>query len=885
MALSAGTRLGHYLIGSPLGAGGMGEVYRARDERLQRDVAIKVLPEAVAADSARLDRFEREALALARLSHPAILSIFDFGRSGSISYAVTELLEGETLRELLGRERVPWRRAVEIAEAVAEGLASAHRAGVIHRDLKPENIFLIADGRVKILDFGLARIAPAFSDGGTTLPLGSNGTQPGTVLGTVGYMAPEQVRGESAGAPSDIFALGCILYELLTGRRAFKRDTAADTMTAILRDTPPETDLAIPEASSELGRIVRRCLEKNPEGRFQSACDLAFNLREAIKPAGVDARPHGPALRLRRAFWIIPLVLLAAVSVLLWRWPSRAARSDPLRPPPRERVAVLPFENLGAEDDAYFVSGVADEIMGRLAAAPGLAVVSRASTTHYAGTNKPPRQIGDELGVKYLLTGTVRWAREQGEADRVRITPQLVQAADGISLWTEIYEFTMDDIFRVQSEIARAVVSHLGLTLLERDASAPEARPTGDMEAYQAFLRGRFLTHQPHFTLSTWLAAVSDFERAVGRDPGFGLAWAELAKAHARLVYFRYDLTPARRERARKALDRARALAPSSPEASLAAGYYHLWAERDPAAALAEFEKAGQGLPNSAEVQAALGELYRLKNDWARALEAFRAASALSPRDGAAVVDVVETLWWMRLYREALGLSDRAISLAPDQAWPYLAKAFTLWSWKGRDSVAESRAALSLLPLEHEWAEWSWFYQEVLEGNNEEALSRMDKDPKGWIRIKIQAAPKALFAAVLRTSMGRTSKAREGFETARSMLEDMVRESPEDPRYRSSLGVALAGLGRREEALREGRRGVELLPLSKDSVYSLPHILELAYIHALLGENEAAVKQIRILLSRPGWISVPWLEGDPRWRILRADPGFEALLSEYRPKS
>jgi TolB-like protein/tetratricopeptide (TPR) repeat protein len=546
---------------------------------------------------------------------------------------------------------------------------------------------------------------------------------------------------------------------------------------------------------------------------------------------------------------------------------------------------VLPFENLGATDDAYFATGVTDEITGRLASVRGLAVVSRASAFQYAGTNKSIRQIGTELEVSYLLTGTVRWARGKAGAERVRITPQLIRVADDTSQWTDVYEFTMDDIFHVQSEIAREVVSRLGFTLLEHERGSLEARPTSNIEAYQAYLRGQFTARQPHFTLSTWLTAVGDFERAVALDPSFALAWAELARAHARLVYFRYDISPQRHERAQHALGRARELAPDSPEVHVAAGYYHLWVERDPSAALAQFEAASHSLPNSAEVQAAEGELFRLRGDWQRAINAFQVASSLSPRDDSATVDVAETLWWMRRYPEAFEAADRAIALAPDQAWSYLAKVFTLWSWKGRDGLAEARSALEMVPKEHEFDEWTWFWQEALEERNDEAIGRMEASPEEWIRIKVEAAPKVFFAAILQSSLGETARARQGFEIALRLLEAEVRNSPEDGRYHSSLGVVYAGLGRREEALREGQRGIDLLPLSKDAVYGIPHVIDLAHIYTLLGEPEKAVAQFELLLSRPGWISVPWLKMDPRWRPLRGNLRFEELLTKYDLKS
>ncbi len=887
MVLASGSRLGPYEIVAPIGAGGMGEVYRARDERLGRDVALKVLPAAVAGDPDRLARFEREARALARLSHPAILSIFDFGKEGGTTYAITELLEGETLRERLDRENLPWRRAVEIAATIAEGLASAHGAGIVHRDLKPENAFVTRDGRVKILDFGLARVeAPlAGSAEGATLSLQPEDTVPGAVLGTVGYMAPEQVRGEPADARSDIFALGCVLYELLTGRRAFKRDTAAETLTAILKEPAPGVSVSGTDVSTELDRIVGRCLEKNPEERFQSASDLAFGLRETVKMATVAGRPASPAKRrLRFAAIVIAAIVVTAAAAFVWRRGALVGKLVPPAPAEGERVAVLPFENLGTGDDTYFAAGVTDEITGRLASVRGLAVISRACAAQYAGTTKSTRQIGDELGVKYLLTGTVRWARGANDAERVRITPALVRVDDDTSLWSRIYEFTMEDIFRVQSEIARAVVSELGLKLLEHEPGAIEVRPTGDMEAYQAFLRGRFLARQPHFTLATWLDALKDFQSAVALDPGFALAWAELARGHARLVYYRYDISPERCEQARQALARARELVPGSPEVRLAAGYVHLWVERDTAAAMAEFEAASPSLPNSVEVQSALGELFRMRGDWQRGLDAYKAARSLSPRDGSAMVDVAETLWWMRLYREAAEAADQAIALAPDQPWPYLTKAFTLWSWKGVGGMGEARAAAGFIPSDNEWTGWVWFWQEAYEGRYDEALRRVESDPDGWIRLKIQAAPKVLFAAALRASLGETERARKGFERALRMLQAELPAAPEDARYHSSLGVALAGLGREEEALREGRRGVELLPVSEDAVYGIGHVIDLAHIYTLLGHSDKAVEQLEFLLSTPGWVSVPFLRADPRWLPLRGHPGFEALLARHAIK-
>ena len=353
MTLPPGTRLGTYEILAPIGAGGMGEVYRARDTKLDRDVAIKVLPESVAADPGTLARFEREAKAVAALSHPNILAIHDFGMHGGTAYAVMELLEGETLSAMLTAGPIPPKQAVDYALQVAKGLSAAHEKGIVHRDLKPDNLFVTKDRHVKILDFGLARRVDVISsDGETTNPTVTSHTQPGTVIGTMGYMSPEQVRGLPVDHRSDIFSFGAILYELLTGEKAFKKDTSSDTMAAILRDEPPEPANSGIEISPGLDNIVRHCLEKDRDHRFQSAREIVFALSEGSSltfPSGVRfvERPPAkrPAGKLKAvSITAVAILLLAAAGVFLWR-----------RSPPStgevaavKRVAVLPFENLGA---------------------------------------------------------------------------------------------------------------------------------------------------------------------------------------------------------------------------------------------------------------------------------------------------------------------------------------------------------------------------------------------------------------------------------------------------------------------------------------------------------------------------------------------------------
>src|SRR5271154_2865235 len=377
----------------------MGEVYRARDGKLDREVAVKVLPSQLTANADALSRFEREAKAVAALSHPNILAIHDFGTHDGVSYAVMELLEGETLRGKLDGSAVTQRQAVDWALQVARGLSAAHGKGIVHRDLKPDNVFVTNDGHVKILDFGLSKRIDAPAAEQTNAPTGTGGghTEPGTVMGTMGYMSPEQVRGLPVDHRTDIFSFGAILYELLSGKKAFKRDTASDTMAAIMRDEPPELTESGRNVSPALDHIVKHCLEKDRENRFQTAKDVAFALSEASAPqtpaaSGPQVVPPPPRRGPGKGIWFIAVftAIFVVAALLFWR-PAKPGAASPKGGP--LRIAVLPFENLGSPDDDYFADGMADEIRGKLPPLRGGRVTARGSSTPYKKTNKTPKQI------------------------------------------------------------------------------------------------------------------------------------------------------------------------------------------------------------------------------------------------------------------------------------------------------------------------------------------------------------------------------------------------------------------------------------------------------------------------------------------------------------
>jgi non-specific serine/threonine protein kinase len=540
-----GRTLGHYRIDEKIGAGGMGEVYRAHDERLDRDVAVKVLPEDVAQDEERLTRFEREAKAVAQLAHPNILAIHDFGTEDGVAYAVMELLEGESLREVIATGRLTAAKAVEHARAIAEGLAAAHDKGIVHRDLKPENVFLTRDGRIKILDFGLAKLQLPDQDLATETPTATLETKPGSLLGTVAYMAPEQVQGKPADHRSDLFALGVLLYEMLTGHRPFGGSTTVETAAAILKEDPEAISVTSPGVPLSLAGVVAKCLEKRPEDRFSSAHDLSLTLG-AIDSDGPLQKAPPESFIAKRWPHVLAVVIAALIAVFFVLPPEGLFEGPEEEPvaPSLPRIVVLPFENLGSADDEYFADGMTEEITARLATVDGMQVISRTSARQYAGTEKTISEIGKELDVGYVLEGTVRWARS-GKDSRIRITPQLIRVEDDSHLWVDTYDRVLNDVFELQTEIAKKVADALGVTIGRGEKGGIETRPTDNLEAYQAYLRGRYWATRPHFTYENWERAMAAYQEAVELDPGFGLAHAQLAREHA----LRPPTSPQRRPR------------------------------------------------------------------------------------------------------------------------------------------------------------------------------------------------------------------------------------------------------------------------------------------------------------------------------------------------
>ena len=870
MTLAAGARMGSYEVLAPLGTGGMGEVYRARDRKLDREVAIKVLPAGLSQDKEALARFEREAKVVAALTHPNILAIHDFGTHEGVAYAVMELLEGQTLRGRLANGPLSQNQAVDFALQILRGLSAAHEKGIVHRDLKPENVMLTKDGGVKILDFGLAKrveaVAPGQETGALTL---SGHTEPGTVMGTLGYMSPEQLKGHRVDHRSDIFSFGAVFYEMLSGTMAFSRPTASETIVAILTEEPPELAPS-GGATPALDRISRHCLEKDPENRFQSARDIAFALSEASSPTGATARPLPPLAARRRRIFLATAVLVvlavAGVSFLRRFTPGWSAAASV------KRVAVLPFENLGSPEDDYFADGIADAVRGKLTSLPGLEVIARGSSIPYKKTTKTPKQIAQELDAPYLLTATVRW-QKGGGTSRVQVSPELVQVkASGApaSRWQEPFDAALTDVFQVQSDIATRVARELGVALGAGEEKRIGEKPTQNLAAYDAFLKGE------EARSSNGRKALGFYEQAVALDPGFALAWARVSAISADLFWFSTPM-PELAERAREAADKAVALAPDRPEGYLALGNYQEYVAVDLERAIEQYRRAFRLGPVNVDLLEARGNLEKRLGRWDAAVDIYRQAERLDPRSVTTKISLGTALLCMRRSREAREVFDSGLAFAPAGVFLIEQKAETFLMDGDLDGA---RAVVAAAPKEVEPTEL------VAALSNQDDLVWLLDDSQSELLLRLTPSAfdnnRAAWATCLAQAYalkGNIDKSRVYAEEARKALQEQLAVQPRDPQRHAFLGLMFAYLGRKEEAIREGERAVALQPVSKNAFLGPYYQHQLVRIYILVGEPERALDQLEPLLKIPYALSPGWLRIDPNFDPLRGNPRFQKLAA------
>ena len=541
MTLAAGSRLGPYEILSPLGAGGMGEVYRARDERLKRDVAIKVLPESLAEDRERLARFRREAQVLASLNHSQIAAIYGLEEAGGVEALVLELVEGETLADRIARGPIPPEDAVPLALQIAQGLEYAHERGIVHRDLKPANVKITPDGKVKVLDFGLAKALETGGgspDASSSPTLTGAATQAGVVIGTAAYMSPEQARGKPVDKRADVWAFGAVLYEMLAGRKAFEGENVTDTLASLVRDEPDWK--ALPRsAPPSLQRLLERCLTKDSTRRLQAIGEARIELEELATAQRSGSSTGAPRIAERRrpgrrVVWVaFGVVVLVAALIGLWhRSQPKAVTASPsasAAAPAERSLAVLPFRNLSGDPaNDYFSDGISEEILNALTRLPGLKVIGRASSFRFRGPDVDATAVGKQLSVGSVLSGSVQKA-----GDAVRVTAELVDTGSGYQLWSQKYDRKLQNLFELEDEISRSIADALRVQLAGGAAKPLVTAATSSPEAHNLFLRANALSRRSDE--ASLNEAIRLFRETVALDPRYAAAWSGICDVYTYL--------------------------------------------------------------------------------------------------------------------------------------------------------------------------------------------------------------------------------------------------------------------------------------------------------------------------------------------------------------
>jgi serine/threonine protein kinase/Tfp pilus assembly protein PilF len=894
-----GELVGHYRIESLLGAGGMGEVYLARDERLGRKAALKFLPERLTADESQLGRFKAEARSASALNHPNILTVYEIGAEGNRQFIATEFIEGTTLRASLARGKMNLHAALGVAVQIASALAAAHEAGVVHRDIKPENIMLRPDGYAKLLDFGIAKLteqrrAPEFAEGETTT-LGQ--TRPGLVLGTTRYMSPEQARGQKVDARTDIWSLGVVLYEMVEGKPPFSGETPSDCIASILTAEPPPLSGISPDVPHQLEPILQRALHKESEDRYQTAKEMLADLNELkgeLEAEGVSRRAKARAKSVvskikkhKRGALLgaaAAVVLIAALVIYSFFF---------IRRPPslnEKSIAVLPFQNLSDDkENAYFADGIQDEILTRLSKIADLKVISSTSTQRYRNPSQKLSAIAKQLGVANLLEGSV-----QKTNDQVRVNVQLIRAASDSHLWAETFDRRLTDIFSVESEVAKAIADQLQAKLTGQEEQVITARPTDNPKAYDAYLRGLAYTLKTGNSPANTLAARKHLTEAVRLDPKYALSWALLSYVDA-LGYLTLSLQPtdALREETGRAAETAIALQPNLGEAVLARGYYYYACLKDNDSAVRYFEQARQFLPNSSRIPESLAYVARRRGQWDRSESYFNEAERLDPRNASLLTQHAQSYMLVRRFREAMQKFDQVLDIIPDDL-DTLAQQAGIAQAEGDLPRAAALLASLHPPADDTGAVEIQVYQAILERRPAEIIPLLKEmlakpDPElGYNNGELR-----FWLGWAQDLAGDHVGAQESWRQAQSELTPFLEEQPDNYVLIGDLALVYMGLKDKAAALSMAERAMTLLPLEKDVVDGPVPIEVMARVAAQLGEPDRAIAGLQKLLSIPSEgalasrvpLTPALLRLDPMFDPLRNNPRFQELLVEPPQKS
>jgi serine/threonine protein kinase/Tfp pilus assembly protein PilF len=878
-------RIGNYQVLERIGRGGMGVIYRARQRHSRRIVALKRILGFHADSPETLARFRREAEAAASLDHPNILPIHEVGESeDGLPFFSMKFAAGGSLLHAAPTLRNELRRSVALMAKVARAVHYAHVQGVLHRDLKPGNILLDGRGEPLVSDFGLAKWLDTSSDLTRTL----------TIFGTPGYIAPEQARrsGTNLTPAADVYSLGAILFELFVGRTPFLGEHALAVIQQAAEKSAPKLRSLLPGFDRDLETICAKCLERDPQARYQSAADLAEDLDRWLEGRPIIARPVLPPVRMWRWSKRNPTLAAATIAALVFAtaamFLSLVQKTSPLPPAPLNKsIAVLPFQNLSDKENIYFTQGIQDEILTDLATVAELKVISRTSVMQYEpGISHDARAISQTLGVNYLVEGSVQRA-----SGKVRVNAQLVNARNDAHVWARTYDGDLADVFAIQSQIAKAIAGALQTKLSPREKAAIEQSPTIDLAAFDLYSHAKALNLSMTYTAAhrqVLLEAADLLSQAVARDPSFFQAHCQLVDAHTELYLLGIDRSPERLALAQKALDAAFRLQPDAGEAHLARAIYLYRIHLDYGGALRELQSARETLPNSPGVFELAGYIRRRQGDVEDSLQNLKRALELDPRNTRILDQIAISYYEMRRYSDVITMIDRVLAIKPDDIETQAGRASIELEWKADtrpmhqmvDSIrANNPAELSTIAD-------IWLMAALADRNSTDAEAALVALGDGifgtnWVQLNHKFG-EGLIARMTNDE----PRARAAFMAARVAQEKVVKAEPDFGPAWCALGLIDAGLGKKEEALREGRHAIELLPISKDSINGAHMVEYFAIIAAWVGEKGLACEQLEETRRNfGGWlVSYGELKLSPVWDPLRGDPRFEKIVTSLAPK-
>jgi serine/threonine protein kinase/Tfp pilus assembly protein PilF len=870
-----------------LGHGAMGVTYRARDKVLHRDVALKVIDVPVHAgdvDTAR-ERFLREARAAAALRHPNVAGVFQFGaaRAPDRCYYAMELVEGETLEALVRREGpLSAGTALEMAIQVTRALVAAAAHGLIHRDLKPANIMLVPNGtgtagmEVKVIDFGLAKVT---AEAANEMDLTH-----GAFVGTPTFASPEQFAGKAADARSDIYSLGVTLWYALTGEVPRPGKTIEEIRSSQTQVALPVEQLLARKIPAPVSKLLRRILANDPAERPQSARLLLGELESCR--AAMEAMPRRRS-RMRRAAVALGIFVICAAgltSYLSRHQPAPAASSL------EKSIAVLPFENLSKDEaNAYFAAGIQDDVLTSLAKIRELKVISRTSVMAYekpGGRNI--REIGRALGVANVLEGSVR-----REGNRVLLNVQLIDARRDRHIWAERYDRTDTDLIGLQGELATQIASALQAKLAPEEKAHLEVRPTGNSGAYTLYLQALGRERAVNRSTGDLTAAEQLYAQAIALDPKFALAHARLSIMNSYHAGGPSN-NRALRAKARTAAEEALRLSPALGEAHMALGLCLYWADKDYAGALKEFSIAATTSPNEPDILQYIGGIYRRQGRWRESLATYDRAQDLDPRNLDVITRAAGDHLLVRDWAIVTACYNRALEIAPDSAQARIGLAY-LEVFRNSNPAAGRKILQKILAgIDPDGAVTSARWDLAMLERDYATAEKILTDFPLEDFPNAEEAPKTFYEGRIALARGDIASAQRYFAAATPAIEGWVLDDPDDAGRHAQLGLLYAYMQRKEDALREGRRAVEIEPESQNAFHGANVAACLALIHALLGERDEAITLIARLLSTPGPVAWPDFpqnitQADLRlrweWDSLRSDPRFQKILAAPEPKT